>query len=65
MKKAITLPQFIKDFPKDKCFIKETYSRPMYVDFDYNKDLSYEQKMEYVGWTYKQSIRLSSTLTKL
>ena len=61
MKKAITLPQFVKDFPKDKCFVKETYSRPNDVNYDYSNDLSYEQKMEYEGWVYKQSTRLSAT----
>ena len=61
MKKAITLPQFVKDFPKDKCFVKEEFSRPNDVDFDYSKDLSYEQKLKYVGWSYKSSTRLSVT----
>lgn len=61
MKKAITLPQFVKNFPKDKCFVKEEFSRPNDVNFDYSKDLSYEQKIKYVGWNYKFSTRLSVT----
>ena len=61
MKKAITLPQFVKDFPKDKCFVTETYNRPNNVDYDYNKDLSYSQKLKYVGCTYKSITKLCAT----
>lgn len=61
MKKAITLPQFIKEFPKDKCFVTETYHRPNNVDYDYNKDLNYSQKLKYVGCTYKSVIKLCVT----
>ena len=61
MKKAITLPQFVKDFPKDKCFVEEKYFRPNNVDFDYNKDLTYAQKIQYVGCVYKGTTRLFAT----
>lgn len=61
MKKAITLPQFVKDFPKDKCFVTEKYHRPSNIDYDYNKDLSYSQKLKYVGCTYKSITKLSAT----
>ena len=61
MKKAITLPQFVKDFPKDKCFVKEEYLRPNDVDYDYDKDLSYSQKLKYVGYTYKTITKLCAT----
>ena len=61
MKKAITLPQFVKDFPKDKCFVTETYHRPNNVDYDYSNDLSYSQKMKYVGCTYKSITKLCAT----
>lgn len=61
MKKAITLPQFVKDFPKNKCFVKEEYFRPNNIDFDYNKDLTYAQKIQYVGCVYKGTTRLSAT----
>lgn len=61
MKKAITLPQFVKDFPKDKCFVKEEYFRPNNINFDYNKDLTYAQKIQYVGCVYKGTTRLSAT----
>lgn len=61
MKKAITLPQFVKDFPKDKCFVKEEFHRLSDVDYDYNKDLSYSQKLKYVGYIYKTITKLSVT----
>ena len=61
MKKAITLPQFVKNFPKDKCFVKEEYLRPNDVDYDYDKNLSYDQKLKYVGYAYKTITKLSAT----
>lgn len=61
MKKAITLPQFVKDFPKDKCFVKEEYLRPNDVDYDYDKNLSYNQKLKYVGYAYKTITKLAAT----
>lgn len=61
MKKAITLPQFVKNFPKDKCFVKEEYLRPNDVDYDYDKNLSYNQKLKYVGYAYKVITKLCAT----
>lgn len=61
MKKAITLPQFIKSFPKEKCFVKEDYLKSNNVDYDYNKDLSYSQKLKYVGYVYKCVTKFSVT----
>lgn len=61
MKKAITLPQFVKNFPKDKCFVKEEYFKPNDVDYDYDKNLSYSQKLKYVGYAYKTITKLCAT----
>lgn len=57
-KKATTLPQFVKNFPKDKCFTKDEYFHPTGISFDYNTNLSYSDKIKYVGSHYKTSKRL-------
>lgn len=61
MKKAITLPQFVKNFPKNKCFVTEEYIRPNDIDYDYDKNLSYTQKLKYVGYVYKTITKLCAT----
>lgn len=53
--KSITLPQFIKTFPKSKSFVKETYV------YNYNKDLSYDQKIKFAGRNYKIIEKLAVT----
>ena len=60
-KKAITLPKFVETFPKEKCFYREVYIKPYGIDYDYDKNLSYEDKLRYEGYVYKNTERLSAT----
>lgn len=60
-KKTITLPKFVKTFPKEKCFYREVYTKPYGIDYNYSKDLSYEDKLKYDGYTYKSTEKLSAT----
>lgn len=60
-KKTITLPKFVETFPKEKCFYREVYIKPYGVDYDYDKNLSYEDKLRYEGYIYKTTERLSAT----
>ena len=60
-KKAITLPKFVETFPKEKCFYREVHVKPHGVDYNYDKNLSYEDKLRYEGYVYKTTERLSVT----
>lgn len=60
-KKAITLPKFVETFSKEICFYREVYNKPYGIDYEYNNDLSYEDKLRYVGYTYKSTEKLSAT----
>ena len=60
-KKTITLPKFIETFPKEKCFYHEVYIKPYGIDYNYDKNLSYEDKLRYEGYIYKTTEKLSAT----
>lgn len=60
-KKTITLPKFVETFPKEKCFYREVYIKPYGIDYNYDKNLSYEDKLRYEGCVYKTTERLSAT----
>ena len=59
-KKPITITQFIKNFPREKCFYNTVQDKPAFVNFDYNSNLKYEQKMQYLGKN-RITTRLSAT----
>jgi len=60
-KKTITLPKFVETFPKEKCFYREVYIKPYGINYNYDKNLGYEDKLRYDGYVYKTTERLFAT----